>query len=125
QVKFMGITRDLKGEMNNYSIYGMTSETECFPMVLLESLSVGMPIVTFDCPTGPRHIVTSNEDSFLVPNKDVNEFAMKLSTLMNDESLRKDMGRKGIMNIKRFEIERVMQEWANLFHRLISKKPNR
>lgn len=118
QIKFMGIASDLKKEMQYYSIYAMASETECFPMVLLESLSVGLPVISYDSPTGPKHILTNEQDSFLIPYKNLDIFTEKLKSLMRDESLRQEMGRKGIENVKRFNIEKVMQQWKELFKSL-------
>lgn len=119
QIKFKGITENLKNEMQNYSIFAMTSETECFPMVLLEALSVGLPIITYDSPTGPRHIVTHDEDAILVPYKNLPIFAEKLKVLMNDIYLRKDMGEKGVTKANHFNIDKVMQKWKQLFNRLL------
>lgn len=118
-VKFKGSVNNLRSTMTDYSIYAMTSETECFPMVLLESLSVGLPVISYDCPNGPRNILTDGEDSFLVPDKNIPIFADKLKTLMQNENLRQEMGAKGIENIKRFNLEKVMQNWRILFDELV------
>lgn len=118
-IKFKGTVDHLKIEMQNYSIYAMTSETECFPMVLLESLSVGLPVISYDSPTGPKHILTDKDDSFLVPYKNVDVFTEKLKCLMKDENLRKQLGEKGIENVRRFSTERVMERWKNLINSLI------
>lgn len=121
-IAFCGSVSDLKKEMQNYSIYAMTSETECFPMVLLESLAVGMPVISYDCPTGPQHILKNEDDSFLVPYKNLDIFTEKLQQLMQSETLRREMGRKGIENVSRFRIEKVMQQWKNLYIFLMNKK---
>ena len=122
QIKLMGVFPDLKKEMYNYSIYAMTSETECFPMVLLEALSVGLPVISYDSPTGPKHILTNNEDSFLVPYKNLDIFVEKLKKLMQNENLLQEMGEKGLRNVRRFSIEKVMHQWKDLFISLIDKK---
>ena len=119
QIKFKGITSDLKKEMEGYSIYAMTSETECFPMVLLEALSVGMPIISYDCPTGPKHILTAQEDSFLTPYQNIDLFSEKLKVLMQNEEIRKKMGNSGIENVQRFNITKVMHQWKKLFESLV------
>ena len=121
KIKFKGISADLKKEMQNYSIYAMTSETECFPMVLLEALSVGLPIVSYDCPTGPQHIVKNGEDSFLIPNKNLDIFTEKLKLLMRYEDIRQKMGEKALENVKRLDVDIVMKQWQNLLAKLISK----
>ncbi|WP_234110730.1 glycosyltransferase family 4 protein [Chryseobacterium sp. R2A-55] len=118
QIKFMGVTDDLKKEMQTYSIYAMTSETECFPMVLLESLSVGLPVISYNSPTGPKHIVTDGEDGMMVPYKNLDIFTEKLKLLMSNENLRQKMGENARENARRFEISKVMNQWKKLFHHL-------
>lgn len=111
QVKFKGSIPNLKEAMLNASIYAMTSQTECFPMVLLESLSVGLPIVSYDAPNGPRHILTDGEDGFMVNTKDQKQMAESLKKLMQNPQLRKEMGRKAKENGQRFEKSKVMKKW--------------
>ena len=118
QIKFKGISGDLKNEMQNYSIFAMTSESECFPMVLLEALSVGLPVISYDAPTGPKYILKNSEDSFLIPYKNLDIFTEKLILLIKSDNLRKKMGISGIENVKRFDIEIVMQKWQNLFQNI-------
>ena len=117
---FKGTTPDLKKTFLEYSIYAMTSNHETFPMVLLEALSVGLPIVSYDCPTGPSRIITNAEDSFLVPYKNLDIFTEKLKLLMQNENLRQEMGIKAIENVQRFSIDKVMQQWKNLLNGLVT-----
>lgn len=117
-VLFKGNVDDLPKTMTDYSIYAMTSETECFPMVLLEALSAGLPIVTYDSPNGPRNIVTHEQDAFLVPYKNIPIFAQQLAALMKNENLRHQMGENGQENVQRFSLDKVMQQWNDLFDSL-------
>lgn len=120
QIKFKKSVKDLKKTMSDYSIYAMTSHTECFPMVLLEALSIGLPVISYDAPTGPRYIINNNEDSFLIPNKNLDIFTEKLKILMQDENLRKKMGAKASGNIHRFALDSILQRWKNMFDNLTS-----
>ncbi len=52
--------------MLNSDIYVMTSLTECFPMVLLEASSVGLPLISFDVPVGPKAIIQNGENGYLI-----------------------------------------------------------
>jgi len=119
RIKFMGTTTDLKKEMLNYSIYAMTSEMECFPMVLLEALSVGLPVISYDAPTGPKHILTPGSDSCMIPYKNSAIFVTQLKQLMGDEGLRIRMGVNARVNSHRFEIAAVMSQWRSLFSSLM------
>lgn len=114
KVVLKGTTNLLMEKMADASIYAMTSTTECFPMVLLEAQSVGLPIVTYDCPNGPRNIVIDGEDGFLIPQRDRDLFAEKLRLLMSSDSLREKMGRAAKLNVSRFDVENIMKKWLSL-----------
>lgn len=115
-VRFCGTTAQMTQTMTEYSIYAMTSESECFPMVLLEALSVGLPVVSYDCPNGPRNIITPDEDGLLSPHNDIEKLAQNLLMLMRDESLRQQMGAAAKDNVRRFSLHNVMKEWQNLLN---------
>jgi glycosyltransferase involved in cell wall biosynthesis len=108
----------IQDEMQKAAIYAMTSETECFPMVLLEAQVCGLPIVSYDCPNGPRNIINDSSDGFLTPQNDRISFAQKLSELMKNESKRNEMGNNSKQNVKKFSKEKVMPEWDKLFIKL-------
>lgn len=110
-VEILESTNKLEYEMLNSSIYVLSSRSECFPMVLLESLSLGLPIIAYDCPSGPRHILTNNSDGILVKNGDVDRFAQNLDILMYDEHQRFKFGTNAKSNIKRFSNQNVMLLW--------------
>ena len=115
-VNFPGTTDRMTEKMSEYALYAMTSETECFPMVLLEALSVGVPVVSYDCPNGPRNIVMHGSDGLISPHHDVELLAESLLRLMGDEELRQDMGRAAKQNVLRFGTPHVMKQWQKLLN---------
>lgn len=110
-----GSTNHLREKMLNSSIYVMSSITECFPMVLLESQSCGLPIVSFDCPCGPRNIITDKQDGLLVENQNNIKLADGIIELIESLDIRKDMGRNARENIKKYKFNDVMERWKILF----------
>lgn len=104
----------LEAILSDYSIYAMTSESECFPTVLLESLSVGVPIVSFDCPNGPRNIMTDKVDGYLIENGNIRAFAYALISLMTDNEKRYAMGQQAKQNISRFSAPIIINNWQSL-----------
>lgn len=110
-----GSTQELENKMLESSIYIMSSLTECFPMVLLESMSCGLPIVSFDCPNGPRHIITHEQDGVLVEYLNGNKLSETLIDLMNNKNKRESMGKHAKVNVKRNSETVIMPLWLELF----------
>ncbi len=117
-VNFLGLISNVEQEYMNSSIYAMSSRFEGFPMVLLEAMSFGLPVVSFDCQTGPGDIITEGEDGILVDSGDVKGLAQGICSLIEDESLRKNMSVNARNNIRRFSKENILCEWAELFQTL-------
>lgn len=112
-VHIRGVTENVASIYLNSSIYIMTSKFEGFPMVLLEAKSFGLPIVSFDCPTGPSEIIEDN-DGFLVKNGDFESFIEKLHLLAQDRNLRQKMGCQALINIKKFSADSILKKWERL-----------
>ncbi|OYX85616.1 MAG: hypothetical protein B7Y83_04155 [Flavobacteriales bacterium 32-34-25] len=111
----------LQQEMEKASIYAMSSATECFPMVLLEAQVCGLPIVSYDCPFGPRNIVTNDHDGYLTSQNNHEDFVNKLSELLLNETKRKQFSNNARQSVQRFSKENVMAQWNKLFTQLIIK----
>ncbi|MBC7641844.1 MAG: glycosyltransferase family 4 protein [Flavobacterium sp.] len=110
-------TNNIQEEMLQASVYAMTSSTECFPMVLLEAQACSLPILSYDCPNGPRNIITENSDGFLIEPQNKLLFTQKLSDLINSENMIHLMGNNAQKNISKFKKEIVMLQWKELFNK--------
>lgn len=104
------------------SIYVMSSVYEGFALVLLEAMACGVPCVSFDCPHGPRNVITNGEDGFLVEYLNSKALAENVCLLIENQTLRKDMGKKGHLNVLRFSCEAIMYQWVELFESLAKNK---
>jgi glycosyltransferase involved in cell wall biosynthesis len=105
------VSHNIQSEYQKASLYVMSSINECFPMALLEALSNGLPCISFDCDTGPRHIITNNEDGLLVEKENFCKLAEAIASLINDEQQRKKMGAAAIINMQRFSPDAVYKQW--------------
>ena len=110
-----GATNDLESEMLESSLYVMTSLTECFPMVLLEAMGCGLPILSFDSPNGPRHIVKHNEDGVLVEYLNSKALAHSLMDVMQNPNKLKQLGIQAKKNVQRLTDVNIMPQWLALF----------
>ena len=113
-----GRTDDVEKEYCNSSIFVLSSRFEGFGMVLTEAMACGLPVVSFDCPWGPRSIITDGGDGLLVENGNVEALASSLSKLMSDEILRQSISKAGLKNVRRFSIDYVADQWRRLFESL-------
>lgn len=119
-INLMGSTKYLKEEMERAAVYAMTSATECFPMVLLEAQAAQMALISYDCPHGPRNIITTNKTGVLTPHNDIDEFATMLEDLLSDCRKRKRLGQEAQQEVKAFSTPEIMSLWQTLFNELTS-----
>ena len=114
-----GALSDVKKEYQNGSLLVLPSRTEGFGLVLLEAMAFGIPVVAFDCGSGPSSIISDGEDGFLVQPFNINDFAEKMMQLMEDDGLRKTMGSNGIRKAQQYTIDKIGLQWKQLFDELM------
>lgn len=95
-------------EFLNSSIFVSTSQFEAFGNVLVEAKICGVPIVAFDAPNGPREIIKSNEDGYLVKLNNINELAKKISFLMQNPKVRIEMGINARKNSDYYNVDNIL-----------------
>ncbi|MCL5244784.1 glycosyltransferase family 4 protein [Cellulophaga sp. 20_2_10] len=111
-----GQTNDLESKMLEASLYVMSSKTECFPMVLLEAMSCGLPVISFNCPYGPKNIITDTKDGFLTPADDIKGLGSKIIEVIHNKKELEILSINARMKAKLFLPETVMQKWLKLFN---------
>ena len=114
-----GTVKNIQDKYLESSIYIMSSRFEGMPMVLLESMAYGLPVVSFDCPCGPKDIIKDNEDGFLVKFGNIEQMAEKIEKLILDEEKRKFFGKNARKNIQRYSQDKIMNQWKELFESLL------
>ena len=113
-----GHSSRLLDELASASVFALTSRREGFPMVLLEAMAVGLPVVAYDCPTGPRDIVTDGVDGHVIPNGRTRLFVEALGGLMEDESRRRRFSAAALESVTRYRIDAIGARWEALFGEL-------
>jgi len=118
-VDFFEPVSNIQEKYQESSIYVLSSRFEGFGMVLIEAMACGLPCVSFDCPYGPKDIISDNLDGFLVANDDISGLADRINTLIENKQLRFKMGRNGRTNVKVFSLQNIMPKWDQLFKNLV------
>jgi len=116
-----GATNHIKNKMLSSSLFVMTSDNECFPLVLLEAQACGLPIISFDCPNGPRHIINT-ENGILIPPGDINGFSEAILDMISNSDKRKTFGENTRLNSAKYAVDVVMAQWVKMFDVLTKNK---
>lgn len=111
----------LKGKVSNVedyyknsSLYVMTSRFEGLPMTLLEAKSYKLPIVSFNCLTGPSEIVRNNINGFLIETGNVAAMVNKIDILLSDINKREDFSNKSNLDIEKFKLKPIVDKWESI-----------
>lgn len=97
----------------------MSSHYEGFPMVMVEAMRCGLPVVTFDYPCGPKDIIRDGENGLLVKEGDVLAFARAMETLMRDATMRDRMASQARTITETYNERNIMQQWTQCFQKLL------
>lgn len=117
-VFLMGPAHPIEPEWAKGSIAAVTSSLESFGMTIVEAMRCGLPVVATDCPHGPREIIRPGVDGTLVPMGDEDAVAGALLDLINDDGLRKRMGRAALDDAARFDPSRIGARYEALMREL-------
>ncbi|MBB2913291.1 glycosyltransferase involved in cell wall biosynthesis [Streptosporangium becharense] len=122
-VTLMGRTDHLDEELAKASFYVLSSRFEGLPMVMIEAMTQALPVVAFDCPTGPRDLITPGIDGLLVPPQDVDALAAAMIRLVEDRDLRDRMGAAAAVTARDYSPSVIMPVWERLFADLLGRDP--
>lgn len=99
---------------HNYSFLVLTSRSEGLGLVLNEAHQNKLPIVSFDCPYGPRNVIENDVNGYLIECFDTEAMAEKINYLIDNVEARKSMAEKTNFDKDKFKIENIINEWENI-----------
>lgn len=108
-------------EYKNNSALVLSSRYEGLPMVLLEAMSVGLPLISFACQCGPKDVIKQDVNGFLVEDGDIQGLADAIIKIVEDPLLRKQMGVNSLKESMSYQKETIMQQWVELFNSILNE----
>ncbi len=118
RISILPVSNEIIKEYMNASLFILTSRSEGFPMVLLEAQACGLPVLAFNCETGPSEIINNGEDGYLIDNYNIDEMSNKLMDLCLNAEKRIEFGRRARQNVKKFLPDQIFNKWETLFNQL-------
>ncbi|MCH5229132.1 MAG: glycosyltransferase family 4 protein [Muribaculaceae bacterium] len=115
-----GNSINISEEMLDSSLLVLSSKYEGMPLVILEAMACGLPVISYDCPCGPKDLIKNDENGYLVPLNDENQLAQKICLLIENQELRNKMGSESLKLSERYSFPNVMSQWVQLFESLLN-----
>ena len=95
-----------------------SSRWESFGLVLIEAMSCGIPVISFNCDNGPRNIIQDGEDGLLARNGDIDDLAAKTIYFIKNHEVRQAMGSQARLHAARFKENSILTRYVNLYQQL-------
>ena len=109
-------------KMREAQIFAMTSRLEGFPNAMIEAMAMGLPVIAFDCPSGPREISQEGQCAEIIPLNDENDFQEHLVRMMQEPEYRQNLAKCGQAHVfAHYCQDQVLQQWDDLFAQLVAK----
>ena len=119
QLVLKGQVDDMDSYYRRSAMFVMTSRFEGLPMVLLEAKAYRLPLISFDCPTGPSEVIEDGINGTVVPVGDIDTMAATINTLIDDRAKRVEYSSMSGSNAERYGMCLIAQSWIRLLHEVM------
>jgi glycosyltransferase involved in cell wall biosynthesis len=114
-VTFLGFQSNPYGLVARSNLFVLSSLWEGFPNALIEAMACRIPVISTDCSSGPKEIITSGVNGLLVPVGDVDILADAILKVLTDKELSNKIAKNGRKRVMDFEAKKVVREYEKLF----------
>ncbi len=114
RVYLSGTLHNIEEALEQGDIFVCSSRYEGFPNALCEAMAYGLPVISFNCPSGPSEIIRHEHDGLLVGCEDLNSLSLALSKLIKDKALRENLAENAKQISVRFDENIIVDKWINV-----------
>jgi glycosyltransferase involved in cell wall biosynthesis len=119
--RFLGFREDVPAILKDLDVFVLSSTSEGFPLVTLEAMAAGKPVVVTRC-GGPQEVVEDGRTGTLVPIADADALASGISGFLSDPARAAQFGASGREKVEReFSISRMVEQYEQLYERLLAE----
>ncbi len=115
-VHLLGFKENTSCYLKNAKFLVLTSQYEGFPMVVVEALNAGIPVISFDCETGPSEMIVNEKNGLLVENQDFEAFQKAMNTMIENEVLYQSCKENARISVTKFSPENIQRKWIDLIN---------
>lgn len=117
RIKLKGVSDQIQNELYQSGAFLLPSRWEGMPMVVLEAMEMGLPVVSFDI-TAINPMVTNGIEGLIVKQFDVHAFAKAMVNIAENDTFRLACGKNAAEKSKIFSVESISEKWVKLFNEL-------
>ena len=115
-VHLLGFKSNVSDYISNAKFLVLSSKYEGFPMTVLEALSLGTPVISFDCESGPNEMIVNHENGILVENQNFTELTRKMNIFVEDEVLYQNCKSNAVSSVAKFQSNVIVNHWLQLLN---------
>ena len=122
KVHMPGFNKNPHAIMQKASLFVFPSRFEGFPNALIEAMALGLPCISFDCPSGPSCLIEPGHNGVLIPPEDTQALKDAMFRLLGDPELAKELGERATAVQMYCHPDRVMGMWTSLLERVLESE---
>jgi glycosyltransferase involved in cell wall biosynthesis len=115
KVIFLGFQNNPFKFFANSTLFVLPSKFEGFGNVIVEAMACGTPVISSDCPVGPREIIQNGHNGILVPPRNPEALAVAMMKLLADDKERERLSTNACNGIEKYDVSRIVAQYEKIF----------